>query len=101
MINVIASIHIKEGRLSEFIEIFKTNIPKVLEEKGCVEYVPTIDIPTGLPLQKLNNNVVTIIEKWGSLEDLQTHLTAPHMLTYKEKVKNLVDKVTLKVLTEA
>ena len=101
MINVIASIHIKEGRLSEFIEIFKTNIPKVLEEKGCVEYVPTIDIPTGLPIQKLNNNVVTIIEKWGSLEDLQTHLTAPHMLAYKEKVKNLVDKVSLKVLTEA
>ena len=101
MINVIASIHIKEGRLSEFIEIFKTNIPKVLEEKGCVEYVPTIDIPTGLPLQKLNNNIVTIIEKWGSLEDLQTHLRAPHMLAYKEKVKNLVDKVSLKVLTEA
>ncbi|MDA9761918.1 antibiotic biosynthesis monooxygenase [Desulfobacterales bacterium] len=101
MINVIASIHIKEGRVSEFIEIFKTNIPKVLEEKGCVEYVPTIDIPTGLPIQKLNNNVVTIIEKWGSLEDLQTHLIAPHMLAYKEKVKNLVDKVSLKVLTEA
>ena len=73
----------------------------ILEEKGCVEYVPTIDIPTGLPIQKLNNNVVTIIEKWGSLEDLQTHLIAPHMLAYKEKVKNLVDKVSLKVLTEA
>jgi len=101
MINVIASIHIKEGRLSEFIEIFKTNIPKVLEEKGCVEYVPTIDVPTGLPPQELNNNVVTIIEKWSSLEDLQAHLTAPHMLAYKEKVKDLVDKVSLKVLMEA
>ncbi len=67
MINVIASIHIKEGRLSEFIEIFKTNIPKVLEEKGCVEYVPTIDVPTGLPPQDVNSNVVTIIEKWRSL----------------------------------
>ena len=101
MINVIASIHIKEGRLSEFIEIFKTNIPKVLEEKGWVEYVPTIDVPKGLPLQKLNNNVVTIIEKWSSLEDLQTHLTAPHMLAYRETVKNLVDKMSLKVLMEA
>jgi len=87
--------------LSEFIEIFKTNIPKVLEEKGCVEYVPTIDVPTGLPPQELNNNVVTIIEKWSSLEDLQAHLTAPHMLAYKEKVKDLVDKVSLKVLMEA
>lgn len=32
MINVIASIHIKEGRLPEFVEIFKSNIPKVLED---------------------------------------------------------------------
>jgi len=100
MINVIASIHIKEGRLSEFIEIFKSNIPKVLEEKGCIEYVPTVDVPTGLPPQELDNNVVTIIEKWDSLEDLQTHLLAPHMLAYKEKVKDFVDKLSLKVLGE-
>ncbi len=101
MINVIASIHIKEGRLSEFIEIFKSNIPNVLEEKGCIEYLPTIDVPTGLPPQELNNNVVTVIEKWGSLEDLQAHLKAPHMIAYKGKVKDLVDKVSLKVLMEA
>jgi quinol monooxygenase YgiN len=101
MINVIASIHIKEGRLSEFVEIFKSNIPNVLEEKGCIEYVPTIDVPTGLPSQELNNNVVTIIEKWGSLEELQAHLSTPHMLAYKEKVKDLVDNVSLKVLEEA
>jgi len=100
MINVIASIHIKEGRLSEFIEIFKSNIPKVLEEKGCIEYVPTIDVPAGLPPQELNNNVVTIIEKWDSLEDLQAHLSAPHMLAYKENVKDLVEKLSLKVLGE-
>ena len=98
MIYVIASIHIKEGRLSEFIEIFKSNIPNVLEEKGCIEYVPTIDVPTGLPSQELNTNVVTIIEKWGSLEELQAHLSTPHMLAYKEKVKDLVDKVSLKIL---
>ena len=101
MINVIASIHIKEGRLSEFIEICKSNIPNVLEEKGCIEYVPTIDLSTGLPPQELNNNVVTIIEKWDSLEDLQAHLSAPHMLAYKKKVKDLVDKVSLKILGEA
>ncbi|PLX53944.1 MAG: antibiotic biosynthesis monooxygenase [Desulfobacteraceae bacterium] len=101
MINVIASIHIKEGRLSEFVEIFKSNVPNVLEEKGCIEYVPTLDVPAGLPPQELDNNVVTIIEKWGSLEDLQAHLLTPHMLAYKEKVKDLVDKVSLKVLGEA
>ena len=100
MINVIATIQIKEGHLSEFVEIFKSNIPKVLEEKGCIEYVPTIDVPTGLPPQELNINGVTIIERWDSLEDLKAHLTAPHMLAYREKTKTLVDKMSVKVLKE-
>ncbi len=101
MINVIASIHIKQGRLPEFIEIFKSNIPNVLQEKGCIEYTPTIDVPTDLPPQELNENVVTIIEKWHSLEDLQAHLSAPHMLAYRENVADIVDKVSLKVLRKA
>lgn len=101
MINVIASIRIKDGRMSEFLEIFKSNIPNVLAEKGCLEYVPTLDVPAGLPVQVLDNNVVTIIEKWGSIEDLKAHLSAPHMLAYKGKVADLVENVTLKILAEA
>ena len=100
MINVIASIQLKEGQLSDFIEIFKSNIPKVLEEKGCIEYVPTVDVPTGLPPQELNPNGVTIIEKWNSLEDLTAHLSSPHMLSYREKTKTLVEKMSVKVLKE-
>ncbi len=101
MIHVIASIHIKEGRVAEFLEIFKANVPDVLKEKGCVEYVPTIDLPTGLAPQELNGNVVTIVEKWESLEDLRAHLSAPHMLVYHQNVKDIVEKVTVKVLERA
>ncbi|MBF0231175.1 MAG: antibiotic biosynthesis monooxygenase [Desulfamplus sp.] len=101
MINVIASIEIKEGKLAEFIEIFKANIPEVFKEKGCIEYMPTVDIKTGLPPQDLNDKVVTIIEKWDSVEDLQAHLSAPHMISYQKKVKNIVEKVSIKVLKEA
>ncbi|MBM9616466.1 antibiotic biosynthesis monooxygenase [Desulfobulbus rhabdoformis] len=101
MIHVIASIYIKEGKRAEFIGIFKANIPNVLQEKGCLEYVPTLDASSGLPPQELNDQVVTIIEKWESLEDLHAHLSAPHMLTYKEQVENLVEKMTLKILEEA
>lgn len=101
MIHVIASIHIKEGRMPQFIEFFKSNVPNVLKEKGCIEYVPTLDLATGLPPQELKNNVATIIEKWRSLEDLRAHLSAPHMLEYQEKVKDLVEKVSIKVLREA
>ena len=101
MINVIASVHVKEGLLLDFIKLFKSNIPNVLAEKGCIEYTPMIDIPTGLPPQELNNNVVTVIEKWDSLDDLQAHLSAPHMIEFQKKEKDLVDRVSLKVLKEA
>ncbi|MDX2445593.1 MAG: putative quinol monooxygenase [Desulfobacterales bacterium] len=100
MINVIASIQIKKGQREAFVEIFKSNVPLVVKEKGCMEYLPTIDVPTGLAPQELNSNVVTVIEKWRSLVDLRTHLTAPHMLAYREKVKDLVESVSLKVLEE-
>jgi quinol monooxygenase YgiN len=87
--------------LLDFIKLFKSNVPNVLAEKGCIEYTPMIDIPTGLPPQELNNNVVTVIEKWDSLDDLQAHLSAPHMIEFREKEKDLVDRVSLKVLKEA
>ena len=101
MISIVASIHIKEGRLAEFLEIFKSNIPNVLEERGCMKYEPTIDVPTGIPVQEMNDNVVTIIEEWDSVEDLQAHLSAPHMLAYKEQVKEIVERVSIKVLGKA
>ena len=101
MINVIASIRVKPGRLSEFLEIFKSNVPNVREERGCIEYFPSVDIDADLPPQIRDENVVTIIEKWESLEALRDHLNTPHMLAYREKVKDIVEDVSLKVLQEA
>ena len=101
MIHVLASIHVKEAHLAEFIAIFKANVPAVLREKGCIEYAPTIDVASGMARQELDAKVVTIIEKWESLEDLQAHSQAPHMLSYGEAVKEMVEKVTLKILQAA
>ncbi|WP_321419807.1 putative quinol monooxygenase [uncultured Desulfobacter sp.] len=100
MISVIASIQVKDGQLDNFIEIFKSNMPAVLKEKGCIEYIPTVDVPTELPPQELNKNIVTVIEKWQSVEDLMAHLSSAHMLEYKEKTKDIVASMTVKVLTE-
>ena len=101
MINVIASIRVKAGKVSTFLEIFKSNVPSVKKERGCIDYFPGVDIETGLPTQSLDENVVTIIEKWESLEALQGHLKTPHMLAYREKVKDIVESVSLKVLKQA
>ena len=101
MITVIASVHVKPGHISQFIDIFKSNIPAVLAEAGCMEYYPTVDVQTGLPPQELDENVVTVIEKWKDTDALQNHLGSPHMLAYSERVKEIVLKLTLKVLKEA
>lgn len=101
MINVLASIRVKPAQLSNFISIFKANTPKVLEEEGCIEYAATVDYKTPIPIQEIDPCVVTIIEKWQSLEHLNAHLEAPHMLEYKAKVVDMVEDLSLKILQEA
>jgi len=101
MITVIASIHVKPGNISQFIDIFKSNVPAVLAEEGCIEYYPAVDIKTGLPPQELNENLVTIVEKWENTDALKNHLGSPHMMAYREQVKEIVEKVAVRVLKEA
>lgn len=102
MISVIASVRVKPGKLSELLEIFKANVITVREEKGCIEYFLAVDGGvTGLPQQQLDENVVTIIEKWESLEVLRQHATAPYMHAFQEKVKDLMEDMSFKVLREA
>lgn len=100
MIHVIASIRVREGRREEFIEIFNANVPNVRAEAGCAEYVPAVDLPAGLPPQAVDGNLVTVVEKWNTLDDLKAHLAAPHMRAYQEKTKDLVEDVSIRVLTE-
>ena len=101
MIHVIASIKIRKENLMDFIEIFEANVPNVLAEKGCLEYAPTVDIETGFPTQVIEANMVTIVEKWDSLEALKAHLATPHMKDYRRKVKDMVADLSLKVLQNA
>ncbi|MFV0438689.1 MAG: putative quinol monooxygenase [Desulfopila sp.] len=101
MIYVIAEIEIKKGLIQEFLQIFKANVPNVRKEMGCIEYVPTVDAQTALPGQNLSETRVIVMEKWRDMDCLMTHLKAPHMLAYREKVKDIVDNVSLKVVQEA
>jgi quinol monooxygenase YgiN len=101
MVHVLASIQIKPGNKAAFLAVFKANIPAVIAENGCIEYRPTVDVETGLPPQQLEPDTVVIIEKWSSVDALRKHLATPHMAAYREKVKDLVAGVSLKVLQDA
>ncbi len=101
MIHVIASIGVKPGKRAEFIKAFKDNVPTVLAEKGCVEYAPTVDTNSGIEAQWVDETVVTIIEKWETLDTLHAHLEAPHMVAFRENTADLTEDVSLTVLENA
>ncbi len=99
MIHVIATIQIQPGRREAFLAEFHRLVPLVLAEAGCVEYGPTVDVPTTLAVHDpVRDDVVTVVEKWDTLDALQAHLKAPHMGDYRERVKDLVKGVRLQVL---
>jgi len=99
MIYVIATAELKPGTRDAFLAEFRKNVPNVRAEKGCIEYGPTVDIASGIKTQvPLRDSVVTIVEKWESLEALQAHVVAPHMAAYRERVKDFVVRVSLQVL---
>ena len=102
MIFVIATIEIADGKRDAFLAEFRKIMPTVQAEEGCIEYGPTIDVAANIPRQEpLRENVAVIVEKWASLPALQSHLQAPHMLEYRERVKDLVKSVKLQILAPA
>ena len=99
MIHVLASIKVKPGKRDILIEHLKSNIPNIIKEKGCIEYNSTIDVDYQMDNQTFDKNMVTIIEKWENFDTLKNHMHAPHMLSYRKKVKDLVENTSLKILT--
>lgn len=99
MIHVIATIDLNPGTRDAFLAEFRKIVPPVRAEVGCIDYGPTIDADTGIAAQdSMRADVVTVVERWESLEHLRAHLVAPHMVEYRPKVKNFVKSVKLQIL---
>ncbi len=102
MIRVIAKIEVAEGRRDDFLAEFRKIVPTVVEEEGCLEYEPMVHVPTSIPAQApRKDSVVTVVEKWESVEALEAHLIAPHMVEYRKSVNELVVGASLEILRPA
>lgn len=102
MIYVIATIEIAPGRRDDFLAEFHRIVPLVRDEEGCHDYGPTVDVETNLDAQPdVREDVVTVVERWESLEHLEAHLIASHMIEYRGRVKEIVKGATLQVLEPA
>ncbi|NQU21344.1 MAG: antibiotic biosynthesis monooxygenase [Candidatus Nealsonbacteria bacterium] len=102
MISVLATIELAEGRRDDFLTAFGELVPKVAAEEGCIEYAPWIDAATEIDAQpELRSGTVVVVEKWESLDALQAHLMAPHMMEYRKAVKSMVTGTALQILEPA
>jgi quinol monooxygenase YgiN len=102
MIHVIATIDLAPGTREAFLAEFRKIIANVRAEAGCIEYGPAIDAETGIPTQhKIGADRVTVIEKWESVDALKAHAVAPHMQSYRGRVKEFVRGMELRVLSPA
>ena len=71
IVNVCASLKVKEDKLDEFLAACETCIQKTNKEKGCIFYNCHQDLsdPTH----------IMFIEQWETLEDLETHHNSQHV----------------------
>jgi quinol monooxygenase YgiN len=102
MICVIATIEAAAGRRADLLAAFAELVPKVRAEQGCLDYTPMIDVPNSMSGQPaVRENVVTVVEKWESIEALETHLMTPHMHDFRKSTDALRRGLTLQILQPA
>lgn len=102
MIHVIAVITAEPGKRDALLRHFRGNVPAVRAEQGCIEYGPAIDADPAPPAQtKYGPDAFVVIEKWESMEALNTHAAAPHMRDYAAKTRELIASRIIHILAPA
>lgn len=99
MIHVIAALSTAPGKRHELISAFKQLAPQVHAEHGCIEYGTAVDVATSIAAQgPLRDDVVTVVEKWESVEALEAHLAAPHMEEFRSSMSEVITGISLQIL---
>jgi quinol monooxygenase YgiN len=102
VISVVATIRTAPGQREAFLRAFQEIVPKVRAEQGCIEYLPTVDVESGISAQgPIRHEVVTVIEKWEDLQALQQHLNAPHLVQFLGSAKDMLAGLEIQVLSPA
>ena len=99
MIHVVAIITTNPGHRETVLQAFRANVPAVHAEDGCIEYGATVDADAGQFQTKFGPDTFVVIEKWESASHLKAHSKALHMLEYQAKVKDLIERRTIHVLS--
>jgi quinol monooxygenase YgiN len=101
MINVLAIITAKPGRLADVLQAVAANLSNVRAEKGCIEYAPSIDAAGASGKGLLGPDTFVMIEKWETMDDLKAHAASAHMAAYAAKTRDLLENRLIHILEPA
>ncbi len=86
---VLAKILPKEGCQDSILEIADELIYETKLEEANIDYQL---------LKSINDDTLTFVEKWQSLEGLKKHMASPHFLNFGEESDEFVEKMEIQVI---
>ena len=99
MIHVLAIITAKPGMRGLILEAYRANVDAVRAEAGCLAYEAVVDVALAAPgFAQFGADAFVVVEKWASMEALQAHAVAPHMVAFGAKTKELIESRLIHVL---
>ncbi len=86
MIQTISKMIVKQGKVDEFISIFKEMIEPTKDEQGCIQYEMYQD--------EDNPALLIVLEQWNCREDFDRHLESEHFKKIAPKMVALLSEET-------
>lgn len=86
---VLAKLTPKSGCLDSIVELSQDLIYESQQEEGNIEYEL---------LNSINEENLTFVEKWKSIDDLKKHMASPHFLTFSEESEEFVEKNEIQII---
>jgi quinol monooxygenase YgiN len=88
---------IKPGMMDAFLDECRKIRPLVLAEEGCLQYDYTREVDTGEERQEpVNQNRITLYERWASTEALEQHSAMPYMADFVSRVRLMRESVSIR-----
>ena len=89
-IMVLAKIEPKSGCSDSVVELSKELIENTISESGNIDYQL---------LQSTNEDYLTFIEKWESLDALKEHMASTHFVNFSDESKEFIENMEIQVLS--
>jgi quinol monooxygenase YgiN len=102
MIHVLAIVTTHPGMRAQVLDAYRTNLPAVRAESGCIAYEAVVDVDhPAAGFARFGVDSFVVVEQWATIEALQAHAVAPHMKAYSSKIKDWVIDTAIHVLQPA